>query len=358
MALQWKSERLRIVVLGGISLRLVSFVVLSLVTQVAFSEPSSDAERAQQLFDEGRALMKRGKYSQGCDKLEESQALDPAGGTVLNLGICRQLEGRTATAYSVLSKAMAQAHESHRADRVATAERHLKELANVLSRLTVRLPQDSSANTMGVEIDGIPIAREFLGQPLPLDPGVHEVRASQNGRVPWSIHITLAPVADEQTVELPVLVPESVAPPEVLPPPQLTPILAPKEVQPATVVPTRPTNENERSYRWFGYTLTGVGGAALAVGSYFGVRALILRSHSDRYFDGKYCTIKSCVDDWNNAKTSSAVANVALGFGILSAGVGTYLLLRPTPKDRHASGVTLSLELGNSAAVAVGTGQF
>jgi len=166
------------------------------------------ADRAQQLFDEGRALMKAMKYAQACEKLDESESLDPGGGTILNLGICRRYEGRTATAYAVLTKALARANADHRADRVATAERHLKELAGMLSRLLVRLPMGADASAMTVEIDGTTIPHDQLGQARQLDPGVHNVRATLAGHVPWSVRVTLAPVADEQLVEIPVLEPE------------------------------------------------------------------------------------------------------------------------------------------------------
>jgi len=324
-----------------------------LFTRLAYAESGTVADRAQQLFDEGRALMKAMKYAQACEKLDESESLDPGGGTILNLGICRRYEGRTATAYAVLTKALARANADHRADRVATAERHLKELAGMLSRLLVRLPMGADASAMTVEIDGTTIPHDQLGQARQLDPGVHNVRATLAGHVPWSVRVTLAPVADEQLVEIPVLEPE----PNEKPLTKTHSIIAFKSPLPSQLRASRSRRRRDPTLQWLGYALTGVGATALGVGTYYGIRTLVLRARSDKHFDGRYCTNQSCVEDWNAAKTSSAVASVAVGAGLLTAGTGGYVLLRSSTGEVRQS-LQVSLQVGNSAAIAVGTVGF
>jgi hypothetical protein len=56
----------------------------------------SDAVRAAALFAEGRQLLAAEDYAAACAKLAESQALDPAADTALDLGICYQKASQAA----------------------------------------------------------------------------------------------------------------------------------------------------------------------------------------------------------------------------------------------------------------------
>src|SRR5262249_39232692 len=55
---------------------------------------SSDARvAAEGLFDAGRKLMADGRFAEACEKFRKSEELDPAGGTLLNLGGCYERTG-------------------------------------------------------------------------------------------------------------------------------------------------------------------------------------------------------------------------------------------------------------------------
>jgi hypothetical protein len=66
-----------------------------------------DKSLATQLFRRGATWSTRGAFREGCRKLEESQRLDPGGGTLLNVALCHEKEGRTATAWAEFTEASA-----------------------------------------------------------------------------------------------------------------------------------------------------------------------------------------------------------------------------------------------------------
>jgi len=173
------------------------------------AEPDDTALlRAQALFDEARALMKEGRYPEACPKLAESQRLDPGGGTLLNLGICHARAGLTASAHTELRAALAQAETDNRADRVKTAQHQLDELSPKLSWLRVHAASDITTLGVRVEIDGVELSHADFGNELPIDPGVHEVKATAPGHLPWSTRVQIAPALDHQSVDVPALEPE------------------------------------------------------------------------------------------------------------------------------------------------------
>ncbi|MDF2698209.1 MAG: hypothetical protein K0S65_6592, partial [Labilithrix sp.] len=102
----------------------------------------SEQMLAQSLFDEARQLMDRGKYAEACPKLAESQRLDPGGGTLLNLAICHEKEGRFGTAYLEMKAASSQAGKDGRKDREKIANERLTALGPRVPRLAVHVVRE------------------------------------------------------------------------------------------------------------------------------------------------------------------------------------------------------------------------
>jgi hypothetical protein len=67
-----------------------------LLASAASAEDKSDAARAGALFEEGRRLLAAEDFAAACPKLAESQALDPAPDTALDVGICYQKASQAA----------------------------------------------------------------------------------------------------------------------------------------------------------------------------------------------------------------------------------------------------------------------
>src|SRR5271156_4908852 len=80
---------------------LLLVLLATLAARPAFAQSrASDVAAAQALFDDGRALMKAGKFAEACPRLEESERLDSGPGTEVNLADCYEHAGRTASAWA------------------------------------------------------------------------------------------------------------------------------------------------------------------------------------------------------------------------------------------------------------------
>jgi hypothetical protein len=239
---------------------------------------------AEALFKEAKALMKRGKIPEACEKLASSYEIDPAGGTLLNLAMCHEIEGKTATAWTEFHEALAMAKKAKRDDRQKAANEHIAALEGRLSRLTLALPAASAAPDLEVRVDGVVIAPAAIGTPIPVNPGDHVVAATAPGKKPWETKISLKE-SQNQALVLPVL--ESSAPP---PPPE-----PPK----AAASWQKPT----------GFAALGVGAVLLGVGTYFGVHAMSLGSKVTAECPKSTCSPAG----WKALQDGRAAANVANG---------------------------------------------
>jgi hypothetical protein len=175
-------------------------VVLATATARAAGPTPADAARAEALFREAKRLMSEQRYAEACPKLEESQRLDPGGGTLLNLALCHRGEGKSATAWREYKEALALAQSAGRADRVEQAQKQIAALEPLLPYLTITVPTPLPGLT--VQRDGAPVATFEVAEPV--DPGPHTVSATAPGRVPWQTTVTLG-AAERQNVTVPPL---------------------------------------------------------------------------------------------------------------------------------------------------------
>ena len=152
-------------------MRAALFALLLLGATTALAD---DRARAEQLFQEGRALMEQGKTAEACAKLEASDKLDAATGTELNLAMCWEKLGKTASAWSLF----VQLSTTQKGARARFAADHAARLRPLLSMLVVTVATPNAY----VTVDGVTLPVAEYGVAVPVDPGPHVVDASAAGK--------------------------------------------------------------------------------------------------------------------------------------------------------------------------------
>ncbi len=87
----------------------------------AFAE--GDPAVADALFRKGREAAEKGDWATACPKFAESQRLDPAPGTLLNLADCEEHTGQLATSYEHFKTAVETMAPND--DRIPFAKQHM-----------------------------------------------------------------------------------------------------------------------------------------------------------------------------------------------------------------------------------------
>jgi serine/threonine-protein kinase len=175
-------------------------------SSVALAQPAG--AQAEVLFRQGRDLMAAGKLAEACNAFEESQKLESAVATLLNLAGCREKLGQLATAWGLFLDAVRQTRSATDAASRQfhdVAQAHAQKLEPRVSKLTINVPQQS-------QIDGLEIARgrdrisaAMWNRALPIDGGTYTITARAPGSSLWSTEVTVAAENDTKTVEIPDL---------------------------------------------------------------------------------------------------------------------------------------------------------
>jgi len=182
---------------------------MMLVSAVAMAD--DPVARANTLFDEAKKLLDDGHVAEACARFDESYRLAPRGGTLLNLGLCHEREGKLLAARRELRDALAMARRDGRADREPVAREHLAAVEAKLAWLVVTPPPNVVGAGVEIRVDGAPIAPDDWSA-VAVEPGRHVVAASAAGFRTREMTITLDTGARE-TVRFDALEPLAAAPP-------------------------------------------------------------------------------------------------------------------------------------------------
>ncbi len=283
-----------------------ALVAVDLAPTPCFAGPAETRAAADALFREGRALVKQSNFAEGCAKLEASQNLDPAPGTLLALADCFEKDGRLASAWSTWNDAVVLSRQRNDKRRMETAEKRAKSLEGKLPKLRVDVPPESVVDGLVVKRNDKIIESSIFGSAIPVDPGPQKIIATAPGREPWDTSVDIKSELGVTNVSIPVLVklPEA---PKVVEVPVEKPVPEPPKPQPP----------KSTAQRTAGIVLTSLGIAGLAGGGAFGGLTLWHVKRAEGQCAGTnppQCS-QAGLDAYGSADRTATISNITFGAG-------------------------------------------
>jgi hypothetical protein len=313
---------------------LAALLVASLARGTAAAD-ERDRAVAESLFRHGRALFADGHVDEACEKFAESQRHDEQIGTLLNLAVCHEKQGKTATAWGEFTRAAVQAGKAGQVDRVAFAKLHITTLEPSLLRVTIAWEAPAPGAT--IRLDDVEYGTAVIGTELPLDPGRHTIEVSASGKHPWQMVFGVDPLHSAQSLQVPRLDDLEVA--RIDHPPVAAPMLVAPEPRPV----------RDRPAVWIS---AAVAVAGLAAGSYYGLHAFSLKHDAQPLCNGDACSMPG-LDLYHQVDQATLRSTIAFGVGLAGGAAALYFALRKERPAPPAREVRVGLAPGGAAAAFV-----
>ncbi|MEO7110296.1 MAG: hypothetical protein ABI183_07670 [Polyangiaceae bacterium] len=315
---------------------ILPLMFLVLAAPKAAHADDASVNRAQSLFDEGKALLDAANFPEACPKLAESKELAPGIGVTLYLADCEDNVGKRASALSHYREAETMAHARGDA-RESTAHDYVTKLENETARIHIHVSTGSQRLT--ITDNGRPVSINS-NRGFPADPGAHKIRASSAGKAEWSeiVHVPESvDGVDGMTIEISV------------PPLEDGGVMSDRNTE------SQPDQNRSRSngstQRVIGIGVGAAGIVGLGVGAFLGLHAKSLQDESNGAGGG--CNASDTCDphgqELRMSALSSATASTIL-FAVGGAAVVTGIVLYATaPSSR--SDLAVAVGPGNASFI-------
>lgn len=277
--------------------------------------PVEDRERkaaAEVLFEEGKDLVGRGLFAEGCSKFEESQKLDAGIGTQFNLADCYERLGRLASAYALFMEVASTTRLRGQMEREAVARERATDLKPRLSRLVIVVDPTTAPPGISVVRNGTPVGAAQWGVAIPVDPGQVKITVTAPDRRAWEISVDVRNEGADERVVVPGLEP--------------TPTVQRVYISPMQVSPPQP-EFLDRPKNWVGLGLGGVGVVGLGLFTYFGLDSQSKYRKSDAGCNADDQCSPDAISTRQDAYDAGVRANVSLAVGAGCLLAGSVLLL-------------------------------
>jgi hypothetical protein len=283
-------------------------------TIAARASAQSAAGAAEALFDEGRKAMQDGDLDVACQRFRESNRLDRAAGTELNLAVCEEKRGKLATAWELFRSASEALPAGD--SRIAVARDHASALDTRLPRLTIALAAGAPPDTIVLR-DDVELRSGSLGVPIPVDPGKHHVSVRAAGHTERGFDLDIAEGERKQIDVSPGPIQSSESAESAnSPPPSSGHDVPPPRAKPAN------------SRRTLGFVAGGIGIVGVGVGTVAGIMTLRDRSVVDEHCNDalRLCDAQGR-DAADRGRTLGVVTTVGFVVGAVALPIGAYFIL-------------------------------
>jgi len=292
------------------ALAIAAHVAVIAGARLGAAAPQRDPAAAEALFVAGREAVERGDYAAACAKFAESDRLDPAPGTLMNLADCEEHIHHPAAAWSRWKEALEQLPPDD--PRLPLARERAAAIERRVPRLTLRLATGAAGAT--VTRDGAEIGPGALGIALPVEPGAHTIVVTAPGREERRTTVTLNEGdAVERTLDAGAKLPEPAG----------------------STAPAASTHGAGR--RTLAFVLAGVGAVGVAAGAATGILAIQKRDDlAANCYPANVCN-DAGADAANAGHTYATVSTVSFIAGGVALGAAV-VLFATSPRSSPARG--------------------
>jgi hypothetical protein len=295
--------------------------LLSFAAPVAAQE--RDAAAAEAMFLQGREAMTSGDYQTACPKFAESQRLDPAAGTLMNLATCEEKLGKLASAWQHWKEAIDDLPRDD--NRVAFGRSRVTELEKRLSWLSVVLAPGTDPRAVVLR-DSIELGKASQGASLPVDSGSHTITVLVPGRLAEKTTVSIAEAERKQI-----------------------------EVHEGAAAPPSATNDQgSHGARTLTWTLLGVGAAGVVTAVVTGVWLLNVKRSVDENCPNKTCVNQTGADAVATGKALIVANTGGYIVGAVGLGLGAYFFVSSS-RQPSTTGLAPSVGPGQAGLSYAGT---
>jgi hypothetical protein len=287
----------------------ITGTVLAMGSVASADEPEGGAQ-PYRLFVEGRQLAAAGQYEEAIPRFVESEALDPAPGTMANLAFCYARLGHTASAWIAFKTTARLARENGKFAWATQAEMSAADLEKSATKLVIDVRNPDNTEDLQVWLDHIEIPKALWVEAVPTSPGQHELRATASGKREWSSSFEVDATSAPRIV---------VPPLEPLPAPSAGPSLPALPLSREASLPQNGQGGIRRTSAW---VMGGAGLASLVAGSILTIASK--SSYSSANPDcAKVCTPEgsslrsTAISEANAASVLFALAAAAAAGGVV-----------------------------------------